>query len=410
MKALSLVLAVAANACLATALAAQDTTSIAPDTGYVEYHDSPISLPLGIGLRIPTYDRVNGLTLPWGPKLEMGDGRVDVDGLVSYRSNLGKWDPSIQGTLRPSDQNEITFFAGQGTFSNDEWIRSDLSNSVVAFFAGTDARNYYRSTRGNARYTLTLTGNAATLAPFLGVNLERDWSTGSIAASGPLGPNHSPWSVFGRNGNLKMRRPNPIVAKGSITSLIGGTGLEFVNGGLDGKFDLTLERSLRTSLQPECLPIVLSCFTPGDAFTQGTLNGRIFFPTFGSQTFTFRTHLVLSNGPGITPTQRFVYLGGTGTLSTVNLLALGGDRLLFIDGDYMIPIEKVQIPIIGSPFLALHYAAGNAGIDRLPPLIQNVGVGVGVSMLRADFMFDPAQDRSPFSRRSAVSFGLNLSL
>src|SRR6476646_8950623 len=157
MKALTTVLALSANVCLATALAAQDTTSVAPDTGYVEYHESPVSLPLGIGLRIPTYDRINGLTLPWGPKLEMGDGRVDVDALVSYRSNLGKWDPSIQGTLRPSDQNEITFFAGQGTFTNDDWIRSDLSNSVVSFFAGTDARNYYRSDRGTARYTLTLT-------------------------------------------------------------------------------------------------------------------------------------------------------------------------------------------------------------------------------------------------------------
>jgi len=218
--------------------------------------------------------------------------------------------------------------------------------------------------------------------------------------------------VFGRKGNLRMRRPNPNVAKGSITSLLGGTGLEFVNGGLDGKFDLTVERSLRTSLQSECLPIVLglSCFVPGDSFTQGTLNGRVFFPTFGTQTFTFKTHAVLTSSPGITATQRFAYLGGTGTLSTVDLLALGGDRLLFIDADYMIPLEKIQIPIVGNPFIALHYAAGNAGIDRLPSLIQNVGFGVGLSMLRVDFMFDPAHNRSPLSRKSAVSFGLNLSI
>src|SRR5690242_1375261 len=59
---------------------AQDTTAI--DTSYVEYSESPISLPLGVGLRIPTYDRVNGVTIPWGPKLETSNGRIDVDALV----------------------------------------------------------------------------------------------------------------------------------------------------------------------------------------------------------------------------------------------------------------------------------------------------------------------------------------
>jgi hypothetical protein len=406
MKAHSLVLVVAANVCLTTMAVAQDTTAAAPaDTGYVEYHESPVSLPLGVGLRPPTYDRVNGLTVPWGPKLEAGDGRIDVDGLVSYRSNLGKWDPSLGGTWRPTDKNEITFFVGQGTFSNDTWIRSDLTNSLVAFFAGTDARNYYRSTRGTVRYTLTLTNNAVTLTPFLGGNLERDWSTGGFP------PEKWPWSVFSRNGALKMRRPSPRVARGSITSILGGTGLDFVSGGVEGKLDGTVERSTRTTLYDDCQFLAPpACFSPGGSFTQGTLDGRVFFPTFGSQTFTFKTHAVVTGGPGTTPGQRFVYLGGTGTLSTVDLLALGGDRLLFVDGDYMIPIDRVQIPIVGSPFLALHYAAGNVGIGHVPALIQNVGGGIGVSMLRVDFMFDPATNRSPSSRKSAVSFGLNLSI
>ncbi|HMG00185.1 MAG TPA: hypothetical protein VK560_02980, partial [Gemmatimonadaceae bacterium] len=101
--ALAVSLALAAATCPARA---QDTTAAAPDTGYVDYHESPISLPLGLGLRIPTYDRVNGLAIPWGPKLELNDARVDVDALVTYRSNLGKWDPSLEGSLRPGD-NEL---------------------------------------------------------------------------------------------------------------------------------------------------------------------------------------------------------------------------------------------------------------------------------------------------------------
>jgi hypothetical protein len=387
-------------------LRAQDTTAAAAeDTSYVEYHDSPLSLPLGIGLRIPTYDRVNGLALPWGPKLEMSDGRLDVDGLVTYRSNLGKWDPSLEGVIRPGDTQELRFFVGRGTFTNDSWIRDDLMNSAAALFAGSDARNYYRGDRARARFTTTIIRTGYTLAPFLGANLERDWSTGSLA------PPKSPWSFFGRKGNLRMRRPNPPVLRGSIASILGGTGLQVVNGGLDAKLDATLERSLRISRAP-CLvlpPPDVGVCPLGDNFTQATLDGKLTFPTFGTQTFTFKGHTVLTGGDVIAPAQRFAYLGGAGTLATVNLLALGGDALLFVSGDYVIPIDKVQLPYVGSPFVALRYAAGNAGFDEIPRLIQNIGIGVGVSLLRVDYAIDPAGDRSPFSRKSAFSFGVSLS-
>jgi hypothetical protein len=94
----------------------------------------------------------------------------------------------------------------------------------------------------------------------------------------------------------------------------------------------------------------------------------------------------------------------------VDLLALVGDRLLFVQGDYTIPIDQIQLPFAGSPYVGLRYAAGNAGVGGLPALIQNVGVGVGVSFFRADYSIDPAQNRSPFSRRSAFSVGVSLSL
>jgi hypothetical protein len=134
------------------------------------------------------------------------------------------------------------------------------------------------------------------------------------------------------------------------------------------------------------------------------------FPTFGAQTFSFIGHGLLSTGGDVAPPQRFGYLGGSGTLATVDQLALGGDRLLFLQGDYLIPIERIQLPFLGSPFVALRYAAGNAGVGELLPLIQNVGVGAGVGFLRVDYAIDPAENRSPVSRRSAVTFGISLSL
>src|SRR2546423_3651887 len=76
MKQISLSLALVALTSVASAKA-QDTTAAAADTSYVEYSDSPFSLPLGIGLRIPSYDRVNGVTLPWGPHIETSNGRIN---------------------------------------------------------------------------------------------------------------------------------------------------------------------------------------------------------------------------------------------------------------------------------------------------------------------------------------------
>jgi hypothetical protein len=389
---------------LAYPVRAQDTTEVAADTGYVEYHESPITLPLGIGLRVPSYDRVNGVSLPWGPQLVTNDETFELDALVTYRSHLGNWDPSLEGFVRPGVANEIKLYVGRGTFTNDSWIRSDLMNSLAALFVGSDARNYYRSDRATLRFTRSMTISSLGLTPFLGGSIERDWSTGSIP------PLKTPWSFFGRKSDLKMRRLNPPVAKGHISSILGGSGFQISRGGLEAKLDATVERPFSTSFDAVCtfIPADGRCLSPGSSFTQVTLDSRVTFPTFGSQTFAFLGHVLFSDG--LAPPQRFGYLGGSGTLATVDLLALGGDRLLFVQGDYVIPIERIQLPFLGSPFVALRYAAGNAGIGGLPSLIQNVGAGAGIGFFRVDYSIDPASNRSPLSDRSAVTFGISLSL
>src|ERR1041384_901057 len=154
----------------ATSSRAQDTTAV--DTSYVEYSDRPISLPLGIGLRIPTYDRINGLTLPWGPKIETSNGRISADLLVRYRSHLGNWDPSFEGVLRPGDANELKFFVGRGTFTNDAWIRSDLIISLAAVLVGSGARNSSRGDRAGPRLAHALMPGNAVFTPFIGFNYE----------------------------------------------------------------------------------------------------------------------------------------------------------------------------------------------------------------------------------------------
>ena len=381
-------------------LSAQDTVSAPIDTSYVEYHDSPVSLPLGIGLRVPGYDRVNGLTLPWGPRLTLGEEKLVVDALVSYRSHLGNWDPSIEATARPAYRTRLDFYIGRATFTNDAWIRSDLVNSAAALFVGSDARNYYRADKVSLRLSQALNINSFTVTPFVGGGLENDWGTGSLA------PIRRPWSFFGRDGILRMRRPNPPVVKRHIGSVVGGGEIQYFRDDVDAKIAATAEHALTGD----------GCALPGSgqvcngnrgSFTQVTIESAAQFPTFGTQTFTFRAHALLSGNN--VPAQRFGYLGGASTLATVDLLALGGDRLLYVEGDYKIPLKVFALPFLGGPFVALHYAAGNAGVASLPALIQNVGIGAGVGPIRVDYAIDPASNRSPFSRRSALTFGISLS-
>jgi hypothetical protein len=222
-----------------------------------------------------------------------------------------------------------------------------------------------------------------------------------------VAPVKTPWSFFGRKSDLKMRRPNPPVVKRHIGSFGGGSGIEYFREGVDVHLDVNVEHALNGP-DPTCLatPNGLFCTAPRPGFTQATLDSHAGFPTFGKQSFLFRGHALLGDAALIP--QRYGYLGGAATLATVDLLAVGGDRLLYVEGEYRIPVNFFQVPFLGSPYLALRYAAGNAGVGKLPALIQNVGPALGVGFLRVDYAIDPASNRSPFSRRSAVTFGISL--
>jgi len=168
---------------------------------------------------------------------------------------------------------------------------------------------------------------------------------------------------------------------------------------LKGKFDVRVERSLDGP----------DFGVDGDGkFTQVTLDAKATFPTFGMQTFAFRGHGVASSDGA--PPQRFAYLGGAGTLATVDLLALGGDRLFFVEGEYRYPLVRPLLPFVGAPVLSARYAAGSAGVDDLPDFIQNLGVGLGLKIVKIEYHIDPNYKKTSFTHKHAWSIGFSLSL
>jgi hypothetical protein len=374
----------------AAAQTAAPDTAVA-DTGYVIYHDSPIDFPVFLGLRIPSYDRINGVTIPWGPRLTLGEDVLEVNAIVSYRSNLGKFDPSGSVRFSPTHNTWLLAEGGRGTFSNDKWIRGDLLNSAASIGVGSDSRNYYRADQIRLSLGNRIDVQAGSLEPAIGWQTENAWSTGSRSA-----PPKSPWSLFGRNDTLKMKRPNPAVRRGRLSSAFISSGLDWEKDKVSIAGNAKLEVALDHSPEMESGP------GSNSNFRQMTLDLQSKFPALLDHTFELHVHWV-GTGNGIAPPQRFSYLGGAGTIATMELLEQGGDKLFYASGLYMIPIKQITLPIVGNPYVGLRYAAGAAGIGELPPLVQNITPMVGVRFVRAEYSYDPS------SKKSAFSIGLSLS-
>ena len=326
-----------------------------------------IPLPFDLATSIPTYDRTNGLSLSLGPAFRVGT--IDGSALATYRSQLGALDPSINAAWIPSRRARVDLFAGRDTRSNEDWIRSDLANSVEAFFLGRDGRNWYRADVAELTESGVMERPSMVTALRLGQRFERAWSV--RPDSGATG---GPWSFVRRkdadDGGL---RPNPQFASNHLSSVFGGPQFAWTASDLKARLGITAE-----------VPVTAS----GRRFLQTTVDAEVRFPTFGSQSFRFDAHAILTAGD-TAPPQRWGYLGGAGTIGTIEpLLALGGDQLLFVESRYQIPIDRVVLPLVGSPTVTIRHMLGSAGVRTLPSLTQVLGLRLSLSFARIDLMED----------------------
>jgi hypothetical protein len=358
---------------------AQHTDVTRLDYRYIGSRESGFELPLFEGLRIPTYDRVNGASVSWGPVLRP-TARWIVDPTITYRSHVGEWDAGVNAEFQLGERYALTIDGRRSTFTNETWIYSDLINSFNALVGGSDTRNYYRADRGE----LTIRRHdeyvepALDLERFIGVSSERAWSVGSPDTLGSR-----PWSFTGRYDVNKLARTNPAIEPGRISSVFAGAAARYQLG------DVRIGGSTRMEVPIE---------SPGDErFVQATFDASIAFPTFGIQRFRADLHVVATLGD-TTPPQRFAYLGGIGTLPVIEEpLSLGGDQLVHLDSRYEIPIPRVAVPFVGSLTMGLRHRIGSAGVQRLPRFVQNIGPVMSLGFVRIDYVIDPATNDSRFT-------------
>ena len=332
-------------------------------------------LPGTLGLRIPAYDRIDGLSATFGPEIALDTGRIRLEPLVTYRSHLGAVDPALVLLATPGRRTTIAARLERTTATNDAWIREELFNSGIALGAGVDVRNYYRADRAVATVGRSWETSTTIVTPYVGGVYERAWSVARDASA-----TSRPWSLAGRDDREEgMLRTNPAVTGGHVASALLGTLVQIEAAELTATGGLRIEQPFSS---------------PGDArWTQLTFDGTVAFPAFRDHRFEAFAHAVTTFGD-VPPSQRFAYLGGSGTIPSVLLLSQGGDQLGWLESRYTVPLDFVRVPFGGVPAFTLRHMIGGAGVSDIPEVTQNIGLRLTVALVRLDYTFDPSRSRS----------------
>lgn len=340
------------------------------DGGYLIYHvDRPsrVFTPHGLyGIRMPTYDRVDGWTFGWGGVL---------------RALSVPWGPSLDGTLRYSTEREqlegtgrLSVYPGgrlrlgveaeRATRSRDEWIRGDVSNSLSYLFGTGDFRNYYRAD-GLAVEIERTSPEGFSAAVALG------WEDASSLEARPL-------TVF--FGDEEDVRPNPSIDEGETWSAEGRLGFRF----RDGDHRLATEARLE----------VADADVAGDfTFTLGEARVAWQRPMPAGHLVELFT-IVRGDLAGSPPRQRWSALGGGTTLPTLGDLELRGPRMGFLQATYLVPLPPLALAPLGTPSVFARGAVGSvwgAGDDAV--FRENVSLGLRLFFVETAVALEPSGGR-----------------
>lgn len=343
------------------------------------------------GFQAPTYDRSNGLSLAIAPSLALARTGVRAEPRLTYRSQLGRLDPSVVVVDSLDRRTALRASVGRSTFSNDAWIWTDLVNGLEVLWRGHDSRNYFRATRGDLTLARSWKSSTATLEPYVGVRVEKAISVrpDSAATGGP-------WSFFGRREQDDMLRPNHPIDPGMTASILAGAELHWTTSDISARLRLDEELSAFSQACNGC------DLHAQRNFAQTTLDGTITFPTFATQRLRVDGHAVVTSHGDVTPSQRWAYVGGSGSVPTVGMLSRGGDQLVYLDTRYDIPLDRIMLPLAGTPVVTLREVLGGAALGRFPTLAQAAGVRLTAGYLYVEWLIDPV------TRRRHHSYGISI--
>lgn len=342
--------------------------------------ESPLVLYGFRGLAMPTYDRVDGLTLSVGAGL-MLPRIVDIEpivrGRLDYRTERGDFTGGGElGFVRR--RTEIAGGAERTTITNEGWIRSEASNSLSSLGQAKDRRDYYTADRAYVEVRRLLESGARITNAYVRAQVE----------DADALPSRDPWSLSG-----DFRDDNIAFPSSRISSAIVGLRSEWT---LPRHF---LEIAAATELASDVLD--------GDyAFGRYEIDAKWAMQALSNHTLTIEPH-VQGPLPGTTslPLQRWSFIGGSGTLYTYDIAEFRGDRVAFVETQYSIPLPRsLRIPFLGRPYVELLHLAGMAwSADEQRDLEQNVGIRLNFNVLYLRAVTHPSR----FSDDAEFAFGIS---
>jgi hypothetical protein len=323
------------------------------------------------GVAIPRYDRVSGLTLAWGTRVVLGGSPEGAfaRGSISYATERGDFGGSAGIELPVGGAAWLVAEVSRGADTNDGWIRGDVANSAAALAVGSDARDYHES--DIAALTLVrrqpqpLVQGESFLAPRLVLRVSRDRS---LEAG-------DPWKLTGDDW-----RANPGISDGTLASVAAGAAYAW--RGRTATFD--------GDAVVEWAPPSIGDYE----FAQVVADGRWGMLALWTHRIDLRARVMMPLGSAVAPLQRWSFVGGPGTLATLDYGTRRGDHLVFLRSDYSIPLPRVRLPLVGEPILRASHAVGSAWVTGggSPRWDQNLGGGVVLSLVDAMIWVDPAAD------------------
>jgi hypothetical protein len=329
--------------------------------------EARLRLPGLYGLLAPQYDRVNALTLEVGLEFERGASTwlPNASARVRYRSVRTDVDGELQVGW-PFGRHRVSLRGGLTARSNDRWINSDLENSIYAFIAAIDTRNYYEATFAEAELRLEYGTRIRWWLDLL-LAWERARSL----------PNRDPFSLFSARGGFQENLGVTEADAGSVT-LAGGF-KSWIGGSVPLELELSVEHADRD--------------VTGDlSFTifGGALSLEI--PTMAGQELVLEGRGQVPRHTG-TPAQRWRALGGWGSLPTLRPVEQAGDVMWWGAASYRLSVRR-NASFLTRIVLWLQYAAGNAWVEgaERPPAVHNLALGATFGPLAAAVYTDPSAD------------------
>lgn len=332
------------------------------------------------GFHVPTYNRVDALGIRWGGSYILatsGEIQPRFRGWIGYLSGRG----AIQGGAELAAErgrNEAAVGFEEVTATNDAWIRGTLRNSLSFLINGNDYRNYYEARRYFTRVSRRFGAGETSWT----VAARAQWEDAESLSAG------DPWTLSGGDPRF-----NPPINAGTISSLILSTEGEWVgrHAAFEGRGSLEFADEIL-----------------GGDFSFGR------FAVYGEWAMdAFADHALEVEGyfqgplPGTEslPRQRWSFIGGSGTLNTFDISEFLGDRVVFVESRYVIPLgDRFRLPVLGSPDLQIVHAFGMAWTDAVDrELEQNIGLRLQFFGPFVRVMTNP---RDPFDH---VDFDIGLS-